>query len=494
MRGFRLAIVVLLFLVLIESSMADTVPQARIDASGCRFTTANTTLGCGQSMFYSCDVFDRWTGANITSVEYTLHRNVPNGVDQTYMAAIYAGNNTIGTWRSEVEVSVPPAGSQLNGSADSYSLTYIQITDSAGHTCHAAPGNQPYSGCSITIESSSQPILCTCGGVSFGACGINDKMTGTLSGLDPACSGSGTTINASCNYCDPNWLSYYQGPGCQLPKVNGDMWGSGVPNFVHAVTDNATNGAACCQATGGPRYNHYGGIATDCVAPPTEGQASLCMLDAWLGRGKSMDSMNLGYSLYGAPNFFKLPAVQIGTDKVQPLVADLDADNVSEIIVYQGSDVAMFRFDKTAGSGQLEQGSLVQDYRHTLSDGQKIVGQPAVVGLQFKNYRGNGTGAYTCSNSSDFPSCGELRLAAFVTDANQTVYWFKLYDWQINEIYSYSLPSSPDNSGITCNRRFFPDDDAEGFSCYFSTQDRMAYKITGVDKAVGSITVHTVQL
>jgi len=497
MRGFRSVIVILLFLVLIESSMADTVPQARIDVSGCRFITANTTLECGADMVYSCDVFDRWTGTNISSVEYTIKRNVPNGVEYGYLlTAPYAGNKTTGTWRAEIQVGVPPAGSQLNGSADSFSVTYIKITDTAGHVCQMSPtNNQPYSGCSMTIEGSSQSVLCTCGGVAFGACGIDDKMTGTLSGLDPACSGSGTTITSNCDYCDPEWLSYYETAGCALQKLNGDMWGLGTPNFVHAVTGNSTNGASCCEATGGPRYNHYGGIATDCVVPPSEGSSgTFCYMDAWLGRGKSMDSMNVGYSIYGAPSFLRLQPVQIGTSKVQPLVADLEADGVTEIIVYQGSDVAMFRFDKTAGTGQLEQGALVQDYRVTLPGGQKIIGQPAIVGLQFKNWLGNGTGAYTCSNSTDFPSCGNLRLAAFVTDVNQTSYWFKIYDWQINEIYDYALSSSPGDAGMTCNRRFFPDDDDEGFSCYFSTQNKMAYKITGVDKAVGNITIQSVQL
>jgi hypothetical protein len=274
------------------------------------------------------------------------------------------------------------------------------------------------------------------------------------------------------------------------------MWGTSSRNYVHGVaTDIPGDGSECCSATGGPRPNHFGGTATDCVAPPDEGvSGSVCMMDAWLGHGKSMDSMNRGWSENGAPNFYKLPTQNVGTDKVQPLVADYDGDGWTEIIVYQGSDVVAYRFDKTAGEGQLEQGSLVQDYKVTLSGGNTYIGQPAIVGIQYKNYLGNGTGIYSCTNSTDYPSCGPLRLAAFVTDSNQTTYWFKLYDSTFTEIYEYELPSSPSDSGITCNRRFFPEYDSEGFSCYFATQDRLAYKITGVDKSVGSITISTVQL
>jgi len=490
-----------------------SVPLNIIQATNCRFLNATSNVTCGTEATFICDVSNTFSGETITSVKYTFS-TYTGGSSSTYIAFAPAGSNANS---AQYRALVPaPFSSGYYETPPQYNMTVTSIEISTGtHTCiQTLTDTNPLNTnqCYIKKENPIQPVSCVCGSQNYaiGSCQITDTATATLNSdaQSQSCGNGGTTTTLSCNYCNPLWVSTYDSSGgCGLTKSSSVASGIGTKVYYHAATTNSTEGAACCQITGGPKPNHPG-PSTDCTAPPDNllSDVSVCTMDIWAGRNGGYNTMGRGITLHNQVSLIKLLPASVGTSDIQPIVGDFAADGLTEVFVYDSNIAYIYRYEKTAGSGNLEQGGMAQ--KLAITESFYMIGQPAIIGIQKdvdwkdsvapEGVADSNTYKFTCKNSTDYPSCGSLRIAVFSVD-NSTFLGehynasFRILDaTTLAPVFSYQLgASSPDNSGMTCMRRQYDTYSSEGYDCWFVTQDKKLWKVANAD---GSPTVTSIDL
>ena len=474
------ALVILISIGMVSSFPIGVYPNA-LNAQYCEFLSTSTT--CGGVVSYQCLVSNTFASPGNTSVTYTFQR--ADGSVEEVPAQIAQGDSTYGYFKGSLTISA------LSGVANNtYVLKTIKVSDSANSkTCIQNAGDSnPYtsSGCVITRITStgfSKSTSCTCGeATSRGACEVNDMRVVTYN-PGSQCGGTNGTLVEDCSYCDPQWLLWYA-DGCFVNNSN-YLGGTGLGEYFHGQGGGTPQGQYCCQLTGcldsNPEncnlrgwthfsHNGFPASATDCMPPsgsltPSPGQA--CQMDAWLGKGKSSDSYGLSikgsqFGLnYGTPSFFKLDPVYHGVDKIQSLVADVDSDGYTEIVVYEDNVMYKYIVKKDTGStANNPYGYVTNDLNSpTAVPGVRFFGQPAIFGLSYKDQspETNAIGVYQCGDGT-YPACSAaLGIAIFginLTTLQRQLYVLNGTDFSI--ITSY-LPSTTEgyveigeDTGVSC--------------------------------------------
>lgn len=410
-------VIIMLVLVLLTALSVSATQTQRIEMLDCGASVSSGD--CGDSITYSCDIIDYTTGSlGITQVYF----NILGDRIESYDASLTSGTKLNGTWSYTLDISEDYALTQ------SFELVRVYAKNANGITCTASDDYQDEY-CYITFDDDVDvENNCTClPTVSYGTCTIDNVLNATVT--SPAgCPLNENAYQVGCDFCDPLWTAYYG--ACSFTN-DSIKYGLATKQYTEG-SGISPDGAVCCGFTatgaGDTIFNHNGG--SDCTPPPDSGSTVQCYGDSWLMQGKDFygSSRNQVPGQTTRQEFIYDDMAEYsrttGSAAQQPLVVDIDANGLEEIVILKDGNLYVYNIDTALSTLSLKDSISLGTFTSVSSKGIE------------QRYTAGGYEYWECSDGS-LPPCDVQLIVA----ANDTIYTINYTSGNLDIDDTISVPN-----------------------------------------------------
>jgi len=304
----------------------------------CGYSTA--PVACNESVTFSCNISDvTLSTLGISSVVFHLD----DAVGSDKVASLVNGTVFNGTWEYTI------------GGVNSYSsvsLSRVVVTNGLGLVCDAS-ANKDSTFCYVRFSTQAD-VLMTCErSCDYDYFYTNHTDNSVIETIVPTagCNEQTIVLTRYGDFCDPGWTPAYACVPANEGRYNDfrDAWevyGRGddssylyetrysYPLSGFADKTFVSSNPSCCPSTN---------LSSDCDPPLGEQGVVSCLLDYWVGDGKSSDLSR--YNDFGGP-LSNLTEFSSGLSvSLKPLVFDIDEDRFNNVVLYDGA--FLYSYDLT---------------------------------------------------------------------------------------------------------------------------------------------------
>jgi hypothetical protein len=432
------------------------VAATGITISECGFN--NSVLSCGERTVVSCHVVDDTASIGVNQVQFLMnYSKAPS------YGSLLNGTNKDGVWGIDLNsVDLPISSMRLSA---------VIVSNAQGAMCIASGKPVGPGACTAYGFDAVVSFDCSCSyTVLRSACEVGNRQRTVQVPSEGCTNRQNITTYTSCVYCNPQWeLAQFD----ECKTKTGFAAGSAIASYV-ALNE------SCVAETGALR-------------PPTTTAA--CMVDWWLGRGKTSDAIGRGMikwamndpdepgSRDNSSDFVPLTNYTLVDERIhmaEPLVADFSvmvgtSDGVQRM---SGKTGLLVQTDMPAGfdvySYDMKQMFAVNTSYITWRGQAAVFGWTAMAGgLAFPSYEIVGRRLFNGENETEtfigpgvagimVDEFGSSHFVAFLlrADIETSVksgepYWDKIVD--------HNLGVVSNTGGVTC----------VGNLCYFQEQNKI---------------------